>query len=361
MNFTKEDIQTIKDALRTTGVKDSEFLEATLPLSKTDGITLLQEGKNKKITIGDFNNQMLSLFRLDFINLTEKYSIEYVSLEEAVSSIPSSQWREGLVITFYNNEKQWKIYQFIGDINQFTNPTLWKDLFDVSQYVINSYLPDEEDITASLPDDNGNSKLSLKDKLYDPTNFSGMGTKIIRKNIIEVAQEDGTIKRINYLSQDEFNSENTIYIIKYDFTLNENITIPANCVLKFDGGSISNGTLKLSSNCTVLNMRFNRVNDFVDMILIDKCNNVVLQNCYLNGNKGSAAAEDEECRFSGIRIQDSYNVKISGCTIKETLNAESPNSAIFINGNSKSIFKKSIILCCCVWGDKWIQIHIIQT
>ena len=164
MNFTKEDIQTIKDALRTTGVKDSEFLEATLPLSKTDGITLLQEGKNKKITIGDFNNQMLSLFRLDFINLTEKYSIEYVSLEEAVSSIPSSQWREGLVITFYNNEKQWKIYQFIGDINQFTNPTLWKDLFDVSQYVINSYLPDEEDITASLPDDNGNSKISLKDK-----------------------------------------------------------------------------------------------------------------------------------------------------------------------------------------------------
>ena len=64
MHFTKEDIQTIKDALRTTGVKDSEFLEATLPLSKTDGITLLQEGKNKKITIGDFNNQMLSLFRL---------------------------------------------------------------------------------------------------------------------------------------------------------------------------------------------------------------------------------------------------------------------------------------------------------
>ena len=253
MNFTKEDIQTIKDALRTTGVKDSEFLEATLPLSKTDGITLLQEGKNKKITIGDFNNQMLSLFRLDFINLTEKYSIEYVSLEEAVSSIPSSQWREGLVITFYNNEKQWKIYQFIGDINQFTNPTLWKDLFDVSQYVINSYLPDEEDITASLPDDNGNSKLSLKDKLYDPTNFSGMGTKIIRKNIIEITQKDGTIKRINYLSPDEFNSENTIYVIKYDFTLNEDITIPTNCVLEFNGGSLSGNHTLTGNNTRLIN------------------------------------------------------------------------------------------------------------
>ena len=32
---------------------------------------------------------------------------------------------------------------------------------------------------------------------------------------------------------------NTIYVIQYDFTLGENITIPDNCVLEFDGGSIS--------------------------------------------------------------------------------------------------------------------------
>lgn len=37
---------------------------------------------------------------------------------------------------------------------------------------------------------------------------------------------------------------NTKYVIKYNFNLNnESITIPANCLLKFDGGSLNNGTL----------------------------------------------------------------------------------------------------------------------
>lgn len=33
--------------------------------------------------------------------------------------------------------------------------------------------------------------------------------------------------------------QNTKFVIKYDFTLGEDITVPANCVLEFDGGSIS--------------------------------------------------------------------------------------------------------------------------
>lgn len=38
---------------------------------------------------------------------------------------------------------------------------------------------------------------------------------------------------------------NTIYIIQYDFDLNgESVTIPANCILEFDGGSLSNGTIQ---------------------------------------------------------------------------------------------------------------------
>lgn len=34
-----------------------------------------------------------------------------------------------------------------------------------------------------------------------------------------------------------------IFVVKYDYVLGETITIPENCVLAFDGGSISNGTL----------------------------------------------------------------------------------------------------------------------
>ena len=43
--------------------------------------------------------------------------------------------------------------------------------------------------------------------------------------------------------------QNTKFVIKYDFTLGEDITVPNNCVLEFDGGSIS-GAYTLTGNNT---------------------------------------------------------------------------------------------------------------
>ena len=73
--------------------------------------------------------------------------------------------------------------------------------------------------------------------------YNGKGRVILPKNI-----DGGT----NILTQDMFlkgktghrvPNTNAIFVIKYDFTLAEDITIPANCVLEFDGGSISNGCI----------------------------------------------------------------------------------------------------------------------
>ena len=45
---------------------------------------------------------------------------------------------------------------------------------------------------------------------------------------------------------------NTIFVIKYDFTLTGDVTIPANCILEFDGGSISgNHEIRLNS-CKII-------------------------------------------------------------------------------------------------------------
>ena len=41
------------------------------------------------------------------------------------------------------------------------------------------------------------------------------------------------------LYQTDFPSENTVYVVRYDFVLGEDITIPENCVFEFDGGSVS--------------------------------------------------------------------------------------------------------------------------
>lgn len=99
-------------------------------------------------------------------------------------------------------------------------------------------LPDEEDLTVSE-----NNVLKLKDKEYNPYNYSGMGRVYLRKHIV-----NGT----NILAQHMINKPNTIYIIQYDYCLGgETIEIPENCVLQFEGGSLRNGGLLL--NNTVIN------------------------------------------------------------------------------------------------------------
>ena len=55
------------------------------------------------------------------------------------------------------------------------------------------------------------------------------------------------ILRKNKSFAEQLTQENTIYEIRYDFNLDgAEITIPANCVLEFDGGSLSNGNINLN-------------------------------------------------------------------------------------------------------------------
>ena len=58
-------------------------------------------------------------------------------------------------------------------------------------------------------------------------------TIILKKNIVN---------GVNTLIQEMISNANTKYIIKYNYTLGENIIIPENCILEFDGGSIANST-----------------------------------------------------------------------------------------------------------------------
>jgi hypothetical protein len=76
-----------------------------------------------------------------------------------------------------------------------------------------------------------------------------MGRVVIPKKMV-----DG----MNTLTHEAFEDgegndrENTIYVIQYDFTLGEDITVPANCVLEFDGGSIS-GEHTITGQNTAIN------------------------------------------------------------------------------------------------------------
>lgn len=69
----------------------------------------------------------------------------------------------------------------------------------------------------------------------------------------------------NIITQEDFNKESTIYIIKYDFDLNgKTINIPADCTLKFEGGKLLNGTINLN-NTYIQNVNKN-INEYISTI-----------------------------------------------------------------------------------------------
>ena len=351
MFFTREDILKIQNALLQLSVKDSELPSAE-PVTYDDTLSIVQDGKNKQIKIEDFFNQISLWKREDFINITDKYDEHYISLIEAINLVPILQRKDGLVITFQDVEGNWEIYQFRGNITEFFEEDKWFNLYDYRNNIIQSIVPDEEDLTASIPNENGNSLVSLKDRVYDSTSFSGKGYKILRKNIqsvniavtkikvefspssdgtlsfsingketqvsvsvsvdntttlvadkiaskltetmteYEVSKDASTITLIrkfngsvtpslfsasttgvvctvtdsskresrNIITKDMINKPNTIYEIRYDFDLNdETIEMQDGCTLKFEGGCLVNGKIKMNNSLIKGNPYFNHL------------------------------------------------------------------------------------------------------
>ena len=138
----------------------------------------------------------------------------------------------GLLYAPYNSGTQ----EGLGlDDNLVVKP-LDYNIADIEQFVGQRYLPFTESSgvwTITKPDDSTITSTELNNtniyKINDPTHLG-----------------------INVLTQAMINRPNTIYVIQHDYTLGEDITIPANCVLEFDGGSIS-GAHTLTGNNTGIN------------------------------------------------------------------------------------------------------------
>lgn len=208
--------------------------------------------------------------------ILNNYNHIYVEYSESVAitrnKVPSLLRRNGLWIS-YNTGKDIVTEWYkgknvnINDYNQWTDDANWakfepladgkvtyqhlshalKQLMGKGNTITN--FPDEEDITTD------GTVLSFKDREYDTNNFSGLGKVILRKNIALI---DGVYK--NVLTQDMINKSNTIYEIRYDFDLGgATLEIPANCVLDFKGGVISNG--KIKGNNTSINASLCKIFD----------------------------------------------------------------------------------------------------
>lgn len=72
--------------------------------------------------------------------------------------------------------------------------------------------------------------------------YNGKGKITFQKNI-----QNG----VNLLSQDMICLPNTVYVIQYDFILCEDIIIPSDCILEFDGGSIGGNYTIFGTNTVI--------------------------------------------------------------------------------------------------------------
>lgn len=242
MFFTQEDYKKIEKWLLANSIKDTEFAGAATPLEGTETVAIVQKGKNVKVLLKDLIDQIFLLGVSDFLNISDKYNENYISLTKAIQLIPFKSRKVGQVITFLDEEGSWRLYQFQGySLNQWNTITLWIDLIKQIQGVD---IVDSEDIIADVNQQNQTS-LYLANKNYSKDDYSGLGRVYLRKNIQTVLNPDtDTLYTTNLLTQEMVSKENTIYIIQYDYNLNgQTVTIPNNCILQFEGGSISNGTL----------------------------------------------------------------------------------------------------------------------
>lgn len=138
MFFTREDILKIQQALFKVSVKDSELPNAE-PVTLEDIISIVQKGKNKKIKIVDFLEQ-ISLRDKNIINISNKYDEHYISLSEAINLVPELQRKEGLFITFQDVNGNWQFYQFKGTLEEFSEEDKWFNL-DFEKYLKETLIP----------------------------------------------------------------------------------------------------------------------------------------------------------------------------------------------------------------------------
>jgi len=174
-------------------------------------------------------------------------------------------------------------------------------------------LADEEDITKN------ESYLKFKDRTYNQVSPNGMGRVILRNNIVN---------GVNTLTQSMIQATNTIYVIQYDFTLTQDITVPANCVLEFDGGSLSGNSI-ITLNSTIIGGV-----PLINVNCIGTVENINIEQTWFDGVDRFIGFINNVSGFEVINFKDgNYEATL--------LLNKSVNRSIVINGNGATITYKT--------------------
>ena len=174
----------------------------------------------------------------------------------------------------------------------------------------NAVPADEEDLTSV------NGALQLKNREVDTDNFQSKGYVILRKNLVQ--QEDGSYK--NILTSDIINHPNTLYEIRYDFDLNgETLEVPENCTLKFEGGSLNNGTIN---------------ENYTEIVANDA---IIFKNIKLTG---TSRTKEFKCTWFGIIT----NIDVTDIINDATLNIKNVGGGALLFGSGQYKIYNSVLI-----------------
>ena len=230
-------------------------LDEKVDIQGTEYIPYQEGDDNGKFSLGSLKDYLIKLIeeylinngiiREDWVQSEPAYKLLATLPELIADRACKDEFGNNINDTYLTRES---VKEYIGSIFEdlFTeNPPKILDgyitidmLSDAVLQLLNSggcitNFPDDEDLTVK------DGKLKFKDKAYDPNNYSGFGRKYLRRNMV-----DG----VNVLTQEMISEPNVIYVIQYDYDLRgETINIPNNCILDFEGGSLSNGVLNGSN------------------------------------------------------------------------------------------------------------------
>lgn len=274
--------------------------------------------------------------RIDTLTAEEKTSIRESIGALSRDDIPSGKFYGYFESTAELPDGDVQGYAYVGISLPFTvysfDGTDWEDN-GVS--VSNPPIGNEEDISQ---DESG--KLQFANRVYDAQQPNGLGYKILRKDASFASQVTDT---------------NTIYEIRYPFNLNgATFTIPAGCILRFNGGELTNGTL--SGNGTSIDADAVQIFSGITVAGTWKVERIFsvwfAKDKYTIGNVLAMNNADiyteiiidgdynvfvPESGTSGIAIVSNTKVNISGRLTKDSSSVSSYSSVLSIRGSNVSI------------------------
>ncbi len=152
----------------------------------------------------------------------------------------------------------------------------------------------------------------------------GNSVDTIKVQLVNYNQQAEGFYKLPKLTQSAFLAGNTVYVIKNDFVLEEDITIPQNSVLVFDGGSLS-GAHTITGNNTRIQAGLVKIFS-TDVVL---AGNWRVSEAYPEwfGAKGDGETDDLFAIEKAIYLS---NIRLQGKTyyLSETLNISSNRSIV---------------------------------